>query len=253
MSSLTHHAKYCAAIKQARAESAFAFQSWFNMGLSESMHQIVARGYWDFTCHILTPTVCMHVERPEEKTALEIGYGGGRLMNAACSYFGHVMGVDIHDEHDAVQAFLHAQGKHNFKLIQTLGTTIDVPSASVDFVYSFIVLQHLPSFEVFRGYIAETYRCLKPGGVAQLYFGKFSRLHPLYQLTFLWQGYREAYHKPANHITLVVRMSKAKHLCTHHGFRVVQSGTSYTKAPDGYMQKPGGQHFVTLVRPLSRR
>ena len=72
------------------------FQSWFNK--CDSVEESVMAGYWDFAVHILTPVVLEHRKNPIDSNALEIGYGGGRLINDACSYFGHVIGIDIHEE-----------------------------------------------------------------------------------------------------------------------------------------------------------
>ena len=159
-----HAQRYSAAIRQAQAAGEQPFQAWFNK--AENVEQSIVRGFWDLSVHILTPTVCSLLSEPEDKCALEIGYGGGRILNAACSFFGRTIGVDIHDEQEAVTAFLQSQGQSNFTLLRTTGRSIEVASDSVDFVYSFIVLQHLPTFEVFRAYLKETHRCLRPGGVA---------------------------------------------------------------------------------------
>jgi hypothetical protein len=91
------------------------------------------------------------------------------------------------------------------------------------------------------GYITETYRCLKPGGVAQLYFGKHSGLSKVDQLRWLVQGYKETPDAPVNHISLVIRVSKCKAL----GFEVIETGTSYKRVPDGYPAIKGGQNYVT--------
>jgi SAM-dependent methyltransferase len=243
-----HRQKYLAAIRQARQGGSAVFQAWFNRQAAQTPEQNIVRGYWDFALHILTPTVCAHLSEPEKRIALEIGSGGGRLMNAACSYFGQVVGIDIHAEHQTAAAFLHTQHKHNFRLLQTSGETIDVVAESIDFIYSFIVLQHLPSFAAFGRYLSETYRCLRPGGIAQLYFGKFARLHPIYQLRYFFQGYKETHGAPANHISLVVRMSRARRLCKQIGFQVIDSGTSYFCVPDGYTGTRGGQSYVTLLK-----
>jgi hypothetical protein len=95
----------------------------------------------------------------------------------------------------------------------------------------------------------EIYRCLKAGGVAQLYFGKFARLHPFYQLWYFVQGYKETHNVPANHISLVIRMARARQVCNQMGFSIVENGTSFFQAPDGYPGHPGGQSYVTLVKP----
>ena len=246
-SDFTHQRRYAKAIRQARITGMHSFLSWFDK--SNGIYQSLVRGYWDLAFHILTPKVCEYIENPEEKIALEIGYGGGRILNAACSYFKEVIGIDIHDEREIVEEFLRAQGKNNFKLIKTSGRTIDVDSESIDFIYSFIVLQHLPSFDVFVSYLEETYRCLKHGGVVQLYFGKYSsKLKGMNQLRYFIQGYKEFPAVPVNYTSLVVRISKVKKLCKYLGFNVIDVGTSYKRVPDGYPKIKGGQNYVTLLK-----
>jgi SAM-dependent methyltransferase len=243
-----HQQKYCAAIRRARQAGADAFQAWFNREAACTPQQHLVRAHWDFALHMLTPTVCAYLDRPEERVALEIGSGGGRLLLAACRYFREVIGVDIHDEQAAVAQFLQAQHAANVRLLRTTGDSLPVDTASVDFVFSFIVLQHLPSFAVFAAYLHETARCLRRGGVAQLYFGRFARLHPLHQLLCWRQGYRATPAVPANHMSLVVRLARVRRLCASLGLRVVESGTSYFLVPDGYPRRRGGQSYVTLVK-----
>lgn len=247
-----HQERYAEAIRASRLAGDHQFQSWFNR--SENVRQSIIRGYWDFAFHILTRKVCEYITNPEEKTALEIGYGGGRILNAACSFFKETIGIDIHDEQEAVEAFLRDQGKSNFKLIKTSGRTIEVDSNSIDLVYSFIVLQHLPTYEVFTNYVKETYRCLKPGGIAQLYFGKFTKLHVIHQMRYFLQGYKEIPRAPVNHTrsmtSLVLLTSRAKKLCKNTGFKILETGTSYKTAPDGYSRIKGGQNYITLLKPV---
>lgn len=206
------------------------------------------RGYWDLTFHILTPKVCEYLEKPEEKVALEIGYGGGRILNAACSYFKYVFGIDIHEEQDKVETFLKSQGKSNFKLIKTSGRTIDVGSGTIDFIYSFIVRQHLPSFSTFESYMGECYRCLKAGGIAQLYFGNWGELNPIDRLRFFIRGYKEITNAKVNYTSLVIRTTKVKRLSKKIGFKIIDVGTSYKRVPDGYPKIRGGQNYVTLLK-----
>lgn len=241
-----HRKRYSEAVREARLAGDKEFQSWFNK--SKDIHQTIVRGYWDLTFHILTPKVCEYVEKPEEKVALEIGYGGGRILNAASSYFKQVFGIDIHNEQEKVETFLRSQGKSNFKLIKTLGRTIDVESETIDFIYSFIVLQHLPSFSVYESYIKETYRCLKVGGIAQLYFGKYDKLSLIDRYRFFIPGCKEITNAKPNYTSLVIRVPKVKKLCKKVGFRIIDVGTSYKRAPDGYPKIRGGQNYVTLLK-----
>jgi hypothetical protein len=53
---------------------------------------------------------------------------------------------------------------------------------------------------------------------------------------------------PANHISLVVRMARARGLCKSIGFQVIDSGTSYFRVPDGYINTRGGQSYLTLLK-----
>ena len=244
LSNKSHQDRYSEAIRQAREQGSDSFQNWFNQ--SGNTQEAIVRGFWDFTTHILTPTVCDYITSPEQKTALEIGYGGGRILNAASKYFRFVTGIDVHDEQVFVETFLKSQGNENFQLLRTSGDEIDVPPESIDFVYSFIVLQHLPTLDALINYINATYRCLKPGGIAQLYFGKFTVLSPLDQAKFFGAGYKEITDAVVNNFSLVLRLSKMRRICTIAGFQILDSGTSYKKAPDGYRNRKGLQNYVTL-------
>jgi len=246
VSNESHQKLYRDAIHEAKNQGIDAFQSWFNR--SENREQSIVRGYWDFSMHILTPAVCELMSEPEDKIALEIGFGGGRLLNAACKYFQFAMGVDIHEEQAFVEAFLKEQGNQNFKLLRTSGSEIGVEASSVDFVYSFIVLQHLPTLNSLKGYLEEIHRVLKPKGVAQLYFGKFNKLKAVEQLKSFMAGYKEISDAPVNHVSLVLRVGKMRRLCQAYGFEVVESGPSYKTVPDGFPKSRGGQNYVTLVR-----
>ena len=241
-----HQKRYTEAIGHASKAGNIPFQNWFNQSIN--VEQSVLRGFWDFSVHILTPAVCAAISTPESKTALEIGYGGGRLLNAAAAHFGNVIGMDIHDEKTAVSDFLTAQGKTNFQLLRTNGAEISVPSDSVDLIYSFIVLQHLPNFATFAKYIAETARCLKTGGVAQLYFGNLTLHKQLQQWSQAKSGYLEFPDAQVNHISLLVRLAKVKSICRQVGLQVVDTGTSYKNAPDGLPNKKGGQKYVTVLK-----
>jgi len=241
-----HRRRWAEETHQARLNGDLSFQNWFDK--SESLTQTIVRGYWDFSIHILPPKVCSLMTKPEEKVALEIGYGGGRLLNAACSFFRHVIGIDIHDESNAVQEVLNRQGKNNFKLVRTSGRSIDVDNASIDFIYSFIVIQHLPSFSAFENYIKESYRCLKKGGVAQLYFGKWSIASWENRLANLLRRYIEREDARPGDMSLLISVSKVSKVCRNIGFSVIDMGTSYKRVPDGYPAVKGQQNYITLLK-----
>lgn len=235
-----HNRRYAEAIHAARDSGDGEFQSWFNR--SDSVEESLRRGCWDFSVHILTPDVVRNLRDPGSLSALEIGYGGGRLLYAASSFFGEAIGVDVHDEADAVAAMLASLGRDNVRLLRTDGRTLPVPDASVDFVYSFIVLQHLPSLAVLSRYLEETHRALRPGGVAQLYFGRLPGWNPV-------RRFREIPDAAVNHTSLELAPRFARRLCRGVGFRVVGRGVSHKNVPDGYPDAVGGQAYLSLVKP----
>lgn len=238
-----HRERYSEAIRAAEHEGRDDFQAWFDRSSGE--RESALRGYWDFALHVLTPAVCERLAQPESGVALEIGYGGGRLLNAACKYFGEAVGIDVHGEASSVETFLRDHGNDNFRLLRTDGERIELPDASVDFVYSFIVLQHVQSFSAFRSYVHEASRCLRPGGVAQLYYGAWSTARS----RFSRSGYRELPDAPVNHISLLVRPHAARRTLREAGLHLVDSGVSYKRVPDGYRGSRGGQAYVTAVKP----
>ena len=109
MSDQVHANRYSEEIRKARELGEDAFQAWFN--ISQNTTEALIRGYWDFSCHILTNVVCSHIEDPEHKVCLEIGYGGGRILNAACSFFKTAIGIDIHDEKRICRKVFRGAGK----------------------------------------------------------------------------------------------------------------------------------------------
>ncbi len=99
------------------------------------------------------------------RRALDFGCGVGRLSQALATRFEHVIGVDV-----APSMLLRARGydKSGGKLQWVLNELPDLsfqPSGSLDFLYSNIVLQHLPP-DLALAYIAEFVRVLGPEGLA---------------------------------------------------------------------------------------
>jgi ubiquinone/menaquinone biosynthesis C-methylase UbiE len=229
------------------------FFTWFNA--AEDKEAAFARGRRDFELFIIAPSA-PHAGDLRQQTALEIGYGGGRLLAAAAAHFGQVIGIDIHDQNQKVEEELRARGLVNFRLLKTDGRAIPLDAAMVDFVYSFIVLQHVEKLSIFRSYMEEACRVLRPGGIAVLYFGRkrllsFNRrAHVLYLADrlledfFLPRGYQEM---PAsvNSTNLIVSLAYAKRLATDSGFDVLAELVSRKIGADGD-SRYGGQHGLVL-------
>lgn len=121
-----------------------AFASWFYCGASEKnikpriqdIDHAFRSGFKEFYFSVLRSPVPMLLRDPENSVALEIGYGGGRLVHAASYLFKKVIGVDIHQYSDFVLSLLKSKHVENVSLYQSDGRTLPVDDRSVDFVYT---------------------------------------------------------------------------------------------------------------------
>lgn len=147
------------------------FHTWFNT--SKDMHESIANGSIDFYHRIFTPDLYDLIGDPREKTALEIGFGGGRLLRAALEIFQTAYGIDLSNEQtfNIVGQFLNkfAYNKDRFNLIHRDNVNI-IPDNSIDFVYSFIVFQHFSSIEEVEYYVKLCQRVMKTGSIGKIFF-----------------------------------------------------------------------------------
>jgi SAM-dependent methyltransferase len=106
---------------------------------------------------------------PEEMRVLEIGCGTGRITRALAKVFGEVYGVDISGEMIR-QAETTLRDFPNARVFQNNGRDLDVVRAAldgraIDFAFSYIVFQHIPSRDVIESYVREVYSLLRPGAL----------------------------------------------------------------------------------------
>jgi len=102
---------------------------------------------------------------PKQMVVLEIGCGAGRVTRALARLFGQVYGVDISSEM-VQQARLALADLPNARIFQNNGTDLSVlGDIQVDFAFSCIVFQHIPSYEVIENYVREVHKLLRPGGL----------------------------------------------------------------------------------------
>jgi len=96
---------------------------------------------------------------------LEIGCGTGRMTRAFSEVFGDVYAVDISGE--MIERGRQAlAGIPNVHMFQNSGADLRVlGDVQVDFAFSYIVFQHIPSREVIYNYVREVYRVLRPGAL----------------------------------------------------------------------------------------
>jgi len=102
---------------------------------------------------------------PKQMKVLEIGCGSGRITRALAEVFGEVYAVDISGEmiREARETLEDSPNAHVF---QNNGTDLSVlGDIQVDFAFSYIVFQHIPSHPVIHSYVREVARLLRPGGL----------------------------------------------------------------------------------------
>lgn len=146
------------------------FLNWFDVTTSVESTINKAKEDWHyrFKSHAVFDKINHH-------KALEIGFGGGRLLMQASNDFDEVIGVDIHNNFDMSDLFLRNNGVENFKLINK--TELDsIENSSIDLIYSFIVFQHFGSLEEVQFYLDQIERLLASNGVSIIYYGKNSEM-----------------------------------------------------------------------------
>ena len=97
--------------------------------------------------------------------ALDFGCGLGRMTRAFAQHFDECVGVDISE------TMVRGARQHNADLsgvsfvVNRAGDLSQFSDGSFDFVYSTIVLQHVPDRAAIEAYIREFCRVLRPGGL----------------------------------------------------------------------------------------
>jgi len=113
---------------------------------------------------------------PKDMRVLEIGCGAGRITRALAGFFGQVYAVDISREM-VRQARRAVEGFPNVRVFRNNGMDLRVvrehwwnrfglgAKLQIDFAFSCIVFQHIPSREIIENYAREVNRLLRPGAL----------------------------------------------------------------------------------------
>lgn len=97
-----------------------------------------------------------------DKTVVDIGCGIGRMDEFVAPHVGELIGVDVSGEmvRKAAERLSHLQ---NVRFIEGDGFSLPVDDASVDLIFTHIVLQHTPR-HVTTSYFGDAFRALRAGG-----------------------------------------------------------------------------------------
>jgi SAM-dependent methyltransferase len=119
---------------------------------------------------------------PQGKSMLELGCGAGRMTKSFAQRFTRVSAFDISKEMLGHAKALFPEASN---VSWALGNGTDLSGLgdeSVDFAFSYIVLQHMPEPAFAHRYIREMIRVLKPGGMFLFQFNSVP------QMTMNWKG-----------------------------------------------------------------
>lgn len=151
------------------------FLNWFDKSKSINDTLTKSKIDWEFRFSKFNYFIDL-----EKDSALEIGFGGGRLLTQAAKSFKKVYGVDIHSNFEMSEKFLKLSNIDNATLLHR--NEIDgIEDGKINFIYSFIVFQHFHTIEEVKYYLDQIHRLLAKNGTAHIYFGKSTL--PKYNVT----------------------------------------------------------------------
>lgn len=100
---------------------------------------------------------------------LEIGCGVGRMTRRLSELAGSVVATDVSGEMlSRCRRRLADRDNVEYVRVPGDGWLLGVPDASVDAVFSYITLQHVPTAQAQLRYLTESVRVLRPGGRAAI-------------------------------------------------------------------------------------
>jgi ubiquinone/menaquinone biosynthesis C-methylase UbiE len=162
--------------------------AWNQRAAKNSFYYVETK-YWDGqvdkffslgeqrTKELIDPVIASIGINCAQLKALDLGCGLGRFARALSTRFRHVIGVDISEEMMRQARELNRDCP-NLTLVAGNGVSIPAETASVDFLYSYEVFQHMPSHYVIQDNVKEVSRVLRRNGHGLLHF-RTARAKPL--------------------------------------------------------------------------
>ncbi len=129
--------------------------------------EFLATGQAEIDAQLVTLAAAGYPRRKD--LAVDFGCGAGRLSRALARHFDQVIGIDVSASMIATARALNADIANIEFRENTAADLLQIADASVDFVFSHITLQHIPT-PLALGYVDEFLRILAPGGVAVFQF-----------------------------------------------------------------------------------
>ncbi len=136
----------------------------------------------------------------DQKSLVEIGCGMGRMTHPLAKRFSKVWAFDVSSVM-IKKARKHWGHLENVEFIQGNGCDLKpLEDASVDVVFSTLVLQHLPKPHLVLGYLEEAGRVLRPNGIACVQLNTISHSPPD---ALSWRGIGRFFRKQIARLELI--------------------------------------------------
>jgi SAM-dependent methyltransferase len=163
---------------RARKDAFHYIASWRKDWTPESFFQSGEDDYRNF----VEPVLQRAGWESHGKTILELGCGAGRMTRSFSQRFSHVCAFDISTEMLGHAKALFPEAT-NVEWMLGNGTDLSgLGDETIDFAFSYIVLQHMPEPVFALRYIREMLRLLKPGGIFLFQFNSVPTM------TMNWKG-----------------------------------------------------------------
>ncbi len=129
--------------------------------------ELYETGRSDYERYIVNdPLLERILKKPETKRALDFGSGVGRMTIYFAHDFENVHGIDVSETMIQKAQKRIDDLRVSFQLYD--GRKLPYPDNHFDFIFSFLVLQHIPSHKVVEEYMREFYRTAKKDSVIKV-------------------------------------------------------------------------------------
>ncbi|MFY9802975.1 MAG: class I SAM-dependent methyltransferase [Candidatus Acidiferrales bacterium] len=168
--------------ERARKDAYFYIASWRKDWDEASFFQSGEEDYQ----RLVSPSLDRFQFVPAGKTMLELGCGAGRMTRTFARNFSRTFGFDVSAEMLERARNLN-RSIENISWVQGNGSDLsNIASASVQFVFSYLVLQHLPAENLVHSYVREILRVLGDGGVCLFQFNGSSEKYMNWRGRLAW-------------------------------------------------------------------
>jgi SAM-dependent methyltransferase len=168
-----------------------------------SDEEFFAGGEKELDEHILNDlgNICLGKD-PKAMKVLEIGCGAGRVTRALARFFGEVYAVDI-SRRMVSQARLALAGLPGAHVFCNNGKDLSVllprwwrrfgseKSMQLDFAFSCLVFQHIPSRAVIDSYLRDVHRLLRPGALFKFQVQGYTGAKPDLEGSWVGEAFSE--------------------------------------------------------------